>query len=197
MLVKQNTEVSPASKRSHTPPPPPSPQPAHTQSNWLPVESVIVSTAVAGYPMLPVIAGGQGRPGLAALIGTAAAPPLQNVSAHIYRCLRRAFTLWPLGQQRDSLAALRVLLLQVCLPWRSASSGALYSAAWQPHVLAHLPFYHVLIPVFLSLVHATVDFSADMALAEALAVAQVCVKRHSFQIRLRHQCFFLAKVLVR
>jgi hypothetical protein len=44
---------------------------------------------------------------------------------------------------------------------------------WQNHVLAHQPFYHILFPVFIDLMLATVDASTDMVLRECLAVAQV------------------------
>lgn len=48
-----------------------------------------------------------------------------------------------------------------------------YTPAWQFHVLAHQPFYQILLPVFLDLMLATVDLSTDMVMRECHAVAQV------------------------
>jgi hypothetical protein len=100
--------------------PPAAPEPAHDQELWLPVESIRVSSTVAGYAFHAPVHAGHPKLGLARLLGAAASPALQNVSAHMYRFIRRALTLWPPGQAKESLAEVIELWLVICFPWQYA-----------------------------------------------------------------------------
>jgi hypothetical protein len=88
---------------------------------WLPGSVVAMGCSVAGYPWQAPINAGDPKQQLAQLLGAPAAPAIQTVAAHMYRVLRRAFLLWPRGQQQDSLSAMVDLWLAFCFPWRTRS----------------------------------------------------------------------------
>ena len=103
---------------------PSSPQPAQTDVNWLPTDSVCVSSTVAGYAFAAPVHASNPKLGLMRLLGAPASPPVQNVAAHMYRYLRRAFMLWPAGQAKDSLVEVIELWLTICFPWQAENSSA-------------------------------------------------------------------------
>ena len=118
---------------------PPKPAPAHTDTSWLPLESVQVSSTVGGYTFAAPIHASNPRLGLSRVLGAAGGAPLQNVAAHVYRYLRRAFMLWPAGQAKESLGEVIDLWLTVCLPWQKQDSHArceAHSHATDLHVLS-------------------------------------------------------------
>ena len=94
------------------------PEPAQEQDAWLPIESVRVSASVSGFVFHAPIHAGNPKLGLAVILGAAASPAVQNVAAHVYRYVRRAFLLWPTGQSKDALAEVIDLWLLVCFPWQ-------------------------------------------------------------------------------
>ncbi len=53
------------------------------------------------------------------------------------------------------------------------AQGAPYTAEWRGHVLAHLPFYTILVPRFVELVYARLSFRGDAAASEALMLFRV------------------------
>lgn len=94
------------------------PAPAQTDTPWLPADSVAVSSTVAGYVFHAPVHAGSPKLGLARLLGAPASPAVQNVTAHVYRYVRRAVALWPSGQAKDALGEVLQLWLAVCLPWQ-------------------------------------------------------------------------------
>ena len=97
--------------------------PAHKDDTFLPLDSVRVSSTVAGYVYAPPVLASNPRSSFARLLGGSAAPPLQNAAAHVYRYLRRTFALWPVGQSREALAEVLQLWLAVCLPWQTRDAS--------------------------------------------------------------------------
>jgi hypothetical protein len=147
--------------------------PAQSEYPWLPSDAVAVSSTVAGYPFLSPIHAGNPKLGLARILGSSGTPAVQNVSAHIYRYLLRALTMWPAGQAKESLTAVFDLWLAVCLPWQLHPGGR-FSKHWENHVLSHLPFYILLFPTVLHLLQATAAVSARHAYQHLNQIAMVC-----------------------
>jgi hypothetical protein len=148
-------------------------RPAQSDQPWLPSDAVAVSSTVAGYPFLSPIHAGNPKLGLARILGSSGTPAVQNVSAHIYRYLLRALTMWPTGQAKESLTAVLDLWLAVCLPWQ-AHPGGRFSKPWESHVLSHLPFYILLFPTVLDLLQATAAVSVRHAYQHLNQIAMVC-----------------------
>lgn len=214
-------------------------------------------STVANLPWLPPISAPNRRHTLAHQLGPAASPAVQNVAAHVYRFLHRAFQHWPVGQSAEQLDAVVDLWLAVAFPWtgvdrakcvlllqdsvmftapacaaehhplckRCSFKTALmsglassekskwaivhtqqcqhafvivrshevwplgcpavlcsvadvaqlcrYTAVWRSHVLAHLPFYFCLLPMYLDLVTHTASVAAQQAAKHLRRVGRV------------------------
>ena len=76
-----------------------------------------MSSSVANLPWLPPISGPNFKHTLAHQLGASAEPAVQNVAAHVYRFLHRAFVHWPVGQSAEQLDAVVDLWLAVAFPW--------------------------------------------------------------------------------
>jgi hypothetical protein len=100
------------------------PEPAQTDTTWLPGDAVRVSSTISGYAFGPPVHASNPKLGLMRILGASASPAVQTVAAHVYRYLRRAFTLWPGGQSKDALVEVLDLWLVVCFPWKAQDPSA-------------------------------------------------------------------------
>ncbi len=64
-----------------------------------------------------------------------------------------------------------------CWARRESKAGRFSKAQWQAHVLANLPFYSLLLPLFLDLVRCRVSFRCDESL-EDLEMVRPCTCLH-------------------
>lgn len=103
--------------------------PAQAGDAWLPRASTAMCSTVANLPWLPPVSAPNHRHTLSHLLGPAASPPVQNVAAHVYRFLHRAFLHWPVGQSAEQLDAVVGLWLAVAFPW----TGVDHAKCAAPH----------------------------------------------------------------
>ena len=107
------------------------PKPAQAKSAWLPRDIVLMAYSVSNYPLTAPISGTSSRQLLSYHLGPAASAPVQQVACCVYRFLRRAVVMWPVGQAHDQLDAVIDVWVGVLFPWtltdpRSKCGSALH-----------------------------------------------------------------------
>lgn len=107
--------------RSHRRSPP---KPAQAGIAWLPRGINLMAYSISNYPTAAPISGGTARHMLSHHLGPAASAPVQHVACCVYRFLRRALVMWPVGQAHDHLDAVIDVWLGVLFPWTLADERA-------------------------------------------------------------------------
>lgn len=102
------------------------PKPAQANNAWLPREIVLMAYSVSNYPLTAPISGTSSRQLLSYHLGPAASAPVQQVACCVYRFLRRAVVMWPVGQAHDQLDAVIDVWAGVLFPWTLTDPRAKY-----------------------------------------------------------------------
>jgi hypothetical protein len=93
------------------------PKPAQAKNAWLPREITLMAYSISNYSATAPISGAATRHLLSYHLGPSASPPVQHVACCVYRFLRRALVMWPVGQSHDHLDAVIDVWLGVLFPW--------------------------------------------------------------------------------
>jgi hypothetical protein len=99
------------------------PKPAQATNAWLPREITLMAYSISNYSVTAPISGAT-RQLLSYHLGPSASPPVQHVACCVYRFLRRALVLWPVGHSHDHLDAVIDVWLGVLFPWLLADPHA-------------------------------------------------------------------------
>lgn len=93
------------------------PKPAQASNAWLPRDITLMAYSISDYPTTTPISGTTSRQMLSYHLGSSASAPVQHVACCVYRFLRRALVMWPVGQAHDHLDSVIDVWLGVLFPW--------------------------------------------------------------------------------